>query len=72
MVFVVNSSRWFQVTPERKSSKNTLRITHQALGTFRGGSLPNVSAGVSSVKSSNNTEPTKVNCHPSHVNVSTL
>ncbi|XP_064211928.1 CREB-regulated transcription coactivator 1 isoform X4 [Tribolium castaneum] len=49
-----------RVAPERSSSKNTLRINTQTLGTFRGGSLPNVSAGVSAVKSaSHNTESTK-------------
>ncbi|XP_044265883.1 CREB-regulated transcription coactivator 1-like isoform X2 [Tribolium madens] len=49
-----------RVAPDRSSSKNTLRINTQTLGTFRGGSLPNVSAGVSTVKSaSHNTESTK-------------
>ncbi|KAJ8925991.1 hypothetical protein NQ315_009846 [Exocentrus adspersus] len=33
-----------QVAPDRAASKHTLRINAQALGAFRGGSLPNVSA----------------------------
>ncbi|XP_057664221.1 CREB-regulated transcription coactivator 1 isoform X2 [Diorhabda carinulata] len=33
-----------KVIPERKSSKNTLRINTQSLGAFKGGSLPNVTA----------------------------
>ncbi|XP_063922090.1 CREB-regulated transcription coactivator 1-like isoform X1 [Zophobas morio] len=49
-----------RVAPDRSSSKNTLRINNQTLGTFRGGSLPNVSAGVPTVKSTcQNTESTK-------------
>ncbi|XP_068892982.1 CREB-regulated transcription coactivator 1 isoform X5 [Tenebrio molitor] len=49
-----------RVVPDRSSSKNTLRINSQTLGTFRGGSLPNVSAGVPTVKStSHNTESAK-------------
>lgn len=42
----------FQVAPDRGGSttKNTLRISNQTLGTFRGGSLPNVSAGAPTVK----------------------
>lgn len=40
----------FQVAPDRGSAKNTLRISNQALGTFRGGSLPNVSARTPTVK----------------------
>lgn len=42
----------FQVAPDRGSSaKNTLRISNQTpLGTFRGGSLPNVSAATPTVK----------------------
>lgn len=38
------------MAPDRGSAKNTLRINNQALGTFRGGSLPNVSAGTLTAK----------------------
>lgn len=59
MVFLLG---WFQVAPERggggggpaaaaaAAAKNTLRISNQTLGSFRGGSLPNVSAGAPTVK----------------------
>lgn len=44
---IVQCLRLFQVAP----AKNTLRINNQTLGTFRGGSLPNVSAGTPTIKS---------------------
>lgn len=50
-----------QVAPDRASSKNTLRINSQTLGSFRGGSLPNVSAGAPTVKTTpRSTESAKV------------
>lgn len=56
----------FQVAPERGGSsstsssatKNTLRISNQTLGTFRGGSLPNVSAGTPTVKTATHIKDT--------------
>ncbi|KAJ8935397.1 hypothetical protein NQ314_012815 [Rhamnusium bicolor] len=47
------------VAPDRGSSKNTLRINTQALGSFRGGSLPNVSAGDPGDKSPPQNDSTK-------------
>ncbi|KRT81028.1 hypothetical protein AMK59_5473, partial [Oryctes borbonicus] len=60
-----------QVAPERASSKNTLRINSQALGSFRGGSLPNVSAGAPTVKTaSRSTESAKTDdVSHSHTNI---
>lgn len=45
----------FQVAPDKGSSKHTLPINNQALGAFRGGSLPNVSAGAPTVKTATQT-----------------
>lgn len=58
----------FQVAPDRGSAKNTLRINNQTLGAFRGGSLPNVSAGAPTVKTATQTnKSTKVIDHSHHV-----
>lgn len=49
------------MAPDRGSAKNTLRINNQTLGAFRGGSLPNVSAGATTVKTATKTnKSTKV------------
>ncbi|KAF5280402.1 hypothetical protein FQR65_LT03211 [Abscondita terminalis] len=47
-----------RVQPDR-GGKNALRVNNQALGSFRGGSLPNVSAGAPIVKSTSLVTETK-------------
>nr|XP_022913728.1 CREB-regulated transcription coactivator 1 isoform X3 [Onthophagus taurus] len=62
-----------RVAPDRQAqSKHTLRISNQTLGSFRGGSLPNVSAGTTTVKtppraSDSSTKPDEISL--SHANM---
>ncbi|XP_031338709.1 CREB-regulated transcription coactivator 1 isoform X2 [Photinus pyralis] len=49
-----------RVHPDRGSNKNALRVnSSQALGSFRGGSLPNVSAGTPTVKTTSHITDSK-------------